>query len=99
MTSVYACPASSAPSRDTSLTGKFIFAPNAGKVVHLNDVLAMDPSERLYILQIDEELFQVPFWPGYNEPADFINHSCDPNAGFGKYVQTYRLCLSMRFLC
>jgi len=55
----------------------------AGKVVHLTDILRMDESERTYILQIDEELFQVPFWKGYNEPADFVNHSCEPNAGFG----------------
>jgi len=54
----------------------------AGKVVHVTDVIAMDESERTYILQIDEELFQVPFWKGYNEPADFVNHSCNPNAGF-----------------
>jgi len=55
----------------------------AGKVVHATDILRMDESERTYILQIDEELFQVPFWKGYNEPADFVNHSCEPNAGFG----------------
>lgn len=55
----------------------------AGRVVHVNDVLAMPEDERTYILQIDEELFQVPFWAGYNEPADFTNHSCDPNCGFG----------------
>lgn len=54
----------------------------SGKVVHVNQVIAMDESERTYILQIDEELFQVPFWKGYNEAADFVNHSCDPNAGF-----------------
>ncbi len=42
----------------------------------------MDEKDRVYILQIDEELFQIPFWKGYNEPADFVNHSCEPNAGF-----------------
>jgi len=46
-------------------------------------LLRCTKSERTYILQIDEQLFQVPFWKGYNEPADFVNHSCDPNAGFG----------------
>jgi len=55
----------------------------AGKVVHVDEVKAMHESERTYILQIDEQLFQVPFWKGYNEPADFVNHSCNPNAGFG----------------
>jgi len=55
----------------------------SGRVVHVKEVLAMPESERTYILQIDEELFQVPFWAGYNEPADFTNHCCEPNAGFG----------------
>jgi len=55
----------------------------SGRVVHVSEVLAMPETERTYILQIDEELFQVPFWAGYNEPADFTNHCCDPNAGFG----------------
>jgi len=55
----------------------------AGKVVHVSEIKEMNESERTYILQIDEELFQVPFWKGYNEPADFVNHSCNPNAGFG----------------
>jgi len=55
----------------------------SGRVVHVKEVLAMPESERTYILQIDEELFQAPFWAGYNEPADFTNHSCSPNAGFG----------------
>jgi len=54
----------------------------AGKIVHVQEVLAMRESERTYILQVEEELFQVPFWAGYNEPADFVNHSCDPTAGF-----------------
>jgi len=54
----------------------------SGKVVHLSQVYAMRESERHYILQIDEELFQIPPWKGFNEPADFTNHSCDPNAGF-----------------
>jgi SET domain-containing protein len=76
-----------------SSTGRGLFASVAlykdevliswsGKIVHLNEVLRMKESERTYILQIDEELFQVPPWKGYNEPADFTNHSCDPNAGF-----------------
>jgi len=54
----------------------------AGKVVHKREVIQMDENDRVYILQIDEELFQVPFWKGYNEPADFVNHSCEPDAGF-----------------
>jgi len=54
----------------------------AGKVVHVSEILKMDECERTYILQIDDELFQIPFWKGYNEPADFVNHCCEPNSGF-----------------
>jgi len=60
----------------------------SGRVVHLSEVLQMKPEDRHYVLQIDDELFQAPFWPGYNEPADFTNHSCDPNCGFGNSAVT-----------
>jgi hypothetical protein len=36
----------------------------SGKVVHLDEVLSMPESERTYILQIDEELYQIPPWKG-----------------------------------
>jgi len=54
----------------------------AGKVVHLSEVLTRSPAERDHILQVDEEHYQVPFWPGYDEPANYVNHSCNPTAGF-----------------
>jgi len=60
----------------------------SGRVVHLSEILEMKPDERHYVLQIDDELFQAPFWPGYNEPADFTNHSCNPNCGFGNSAVT-----------
>lgn len=37
----------------------------AGRVVHLKDVLALSDDERGHILQIDDYLFQIPFWPEY----------------------------------
>lgn len=36
----------------------------SGKIMHLNDVLSLPPHETDHILQIDEEIFQVPLWPG-----------------------------------
>eukprot|EP01101_Sappina_pedata_P004985 TRINITY_DN2211_c0_g1_i1.p1 TRINITY_DN2211_c0_g1~~TRINITY_DN2211_c0_g1_i1.p1 ORF type:complete len:243 (-),score=77.24 TRINITY_DN2211_c0_g1_i1:25-753(-) len=60
----------------------------AGRVVHISQVLKMKPEDRHYVLQIDDELFQAPFWQGYNEPADFTNHSCNPNCGFGNSAVT-----------
>lgn len=37
----------------------------AGRVVHLKDVLALSDDERGHILQIDDYLFQIPFWSEY----------------------------------
>lgn len=37
----------------------------AGKVVHLKEVLALSDDDRGHILQIDDYLFQIPFWPEY----------------------------------
>jgi hypothetical protein len=36
----------------------------SGKIVHVSDIYALKESERTYILQIDDELFQVPPWKG-----------------------------------
>ena len=36
----------------------------SGKVVHLDGVRSLPKSERTYILQIDEELYQIPPWKG-----------------------------------
>ena len=36
----------------------------SGKVVHIDDVLKMPDDERTYILQIDDQLYQIPPWKG-----------------------------------
>jgi len=55
----------------------------SGHVVHYTDMDRLMPVEdRQYILQIAEDLFQVPMWRKFNERADYVNHSCDPNCGF-----------------
>jgi len=55
----------------------------AGRIVHKNDLPSLSQDEYDYILQVDDEFFQAPFMHPYHEPADFINHSCSPAAGFG----------------
>lgn len=55
-----------------------------GKVVdratyaHLSDFL------RTHGLQIEDELFQVPLTE--DDPADYFNHCCHPNAGFNSPI-------------
>lgn len=53
-----------------------------GKVIHRHDVANLPEAEReSYILQIHEDLYQIPVEIGKREKADFVNHSCDPNGG------------------
>jgi len=55
----------------------------AGRIVHKGDLHSLSQDEYDFILQVDDEFFQAPFMHPYHEPADFINHSCNPTAGFG----------------
>lgn len=41
----------------------------------------MSEEQRSHTLQIDEDLYQYPLTTPSEEPADFINHSCEPNCG------------------
>ena len=50
-----------------------------GRVVTLDEVLALSAEERGHTIQVDEALYLAPV--GMDEPADYVNHSCSPNAG------------------
>lgn len=50
-----------------------------GHVVTLDEVLALPPDERGHTIQVDDLLYLAPI--GMEEPADYVNHSCNPNAG------------------
>jgi uncharacterized protein len=39
----------------------------------------LPPHARQHSLQVEENIFQVPVRP--DDPADMINHACEPNAG------------------
>lgn len=55
-----------------------------GRVVDATTALAvMDTSDKHYILQVGDGFYQIPL-SSDREPADWTNHSCEPNAGFGK---------------
>jgi hypothetical protein len=50
-----------------------------GSIVHAHHPAQIPPDRRRYSVQVEEDLYLVTF--GEPEPADFINHSCNPNAG------------------
>ena len=55
-------------------TGRIVTAEEA--------LLVMDTNDKHYLLQIGDGFYQVPLQAA-REPADWTNHSCEPNAGFG----------------
>jgi hypothetical protein len=59
-----------------------IIAIWGGSVIDLARVKTLSAAGRQQCVQIDEGLY---LWTGVAEPraADFLNHSCDPNAGMG----------------
>jgi len=79
----------------TSHTGSGIFALQpierdetlivwTGRILNAEQTLTlMDTADKHYILQIADGFYQTPLQAG-REPADWTNHSCKPNAGFGK---------------
>jgi len=50
----------------------------AGRVRNTQEFMDLTPELRERSIQIEEDFFLVPFTV---EDADFVNHSCDPNAG------------------
>lgn len=51
----------------------------SGRVVTDAELAYLGPAEQGHSVQIEEGLYQAPL--GMDDPADCINHSCDPNAG------------------
>lgn len=49
-----------------------------GEIVTGERLATLPPGERRLCLQVEEELY---LWTTREGPADWINHSCDPNAG------------------
>ena len=62
-----------------SIAAGELLAMWGGQIV-TGDQLALLPIERqIHGIQVDEDLYQVPITEG--DPADYFNHSCDPNCG------------------
>lgn len=51
----------------------------SGLIVNDRQLLSLSDYKRTHGLQVEENLFQVPV--NDDDPADMVNHSCDPNAG------------------
>lgn len=51
-----------------------------GRIITGAELAALPPDKRHWMLQIDEDLFQLTD-PSDIGGADYVNHSCDPNAG------------------
>ncbi len=54
-----------------------------GEVVHASRIDALSPAERLLTIQVEEDLYLVS---GRDGPADWVNHSCDPNCGLSGQI-------------
>lgn len=50
-----------------------------GRVIPVEEIYYYNEELRRYIIQVEEGLFLTPSWP--TEPAEYFNHSCDPNTG------------------
>lgn len=54
-----------------------------GIIVSYEELLKLEPLKQEHAIQVEENLHQAPF--SEPEPADYFNHSCNPNAGlFGQ---------------
>jgi uncharacterized protein len=51
-----------------------------GRVLTYDEMLSLTSDDKSHTIQVDEGLYLGPLTPQV-EPADGINHSCDPNAG------------------
>lgn len=56
-----------------------IVAVWGGRIVTAETLVDLDERERMHTLQVDEGFYLAPAGP--RDPADCVNHSCDPNAG------------------
>jgi hypothetical protein len=56
-----------------------VLAVWGGKVVTLAEVLALPQEEQGHTIQVYDGLYLAPL--DMEEPADYVNHSCNPNAG------------------
>jgi hypothetical protein len=54
-----------------------------GEVITAEQLTQLDVMSQRITLQVEEDLYMVPSHEG---PADWVNHSCDPNAGMSGQI-------------
>ena len=59
-----------------------------GDILTRAGVDALPPAQRRLTLQVDDDLF---LWSTDEGPADWVNHSCDPNAGLAGQISLVAL--------
>lgn len=63
-----------------------------GDIVTGEQLAQIPPETRIYAVQVEENLYQVPVPHREPEAGDFINHSCNPTAGFRGQITLVALC-------
>jgi hypothetical protein len=56
----------------------------SGRIVGADELDVLEPEIRRHTVQVEEGLYLASLSP--DEPPDFINHSCEPNAGLDGQV-------------
>ena len=56
----------------------------SGEIVTSNQLARLSPISQRYSVQVEEDLYLVTTRP--SEPADMVNHCCDPNAGLSGQI-------------
>ena len=55
-----------------------------GLIVNGETLLKLPDYKRIHSIQVEEDLFEAPLTE--NDPADMVNHSCNPNAGINGQI-------------
>ena len=69
--------------RDAIEAGELV-AVWSGRIVGADELDELPPEIRRHTVQVEERLYLASLSP--DEPPDFINHSCEPNAGLDGQV-------------
>ena len=69
--------------RDALEAGELV-AVWSGRIVGADELDELPPEIRRHTVQVEERLYLASLSP--DEPPDFINHSCEPNAGLDGQV-------------
>jgi uncharacterized protein len=61
-----------------------VIAVWGGAIVGTEELASLPPDYREHTVQVEEGLFLASLVP--DDPADYVNHSCDPNAGLSGQI-------------